>query len=184
MLEGRKFTVRTDDEPLSLTHTIPRVSDPWTARQCRHLAFMAEYISNIQHIASSKYIVADRLSQPSGHMRGPHAQLCIHLVANVLEIARGLHLHTADWDHIHWNLQVELWQVLWLQCLHSFSASWCRTACSSHCRIDKLSSCPAKGGTPWNSCHAMNGVGTLSVEWPGQRYRQLVPLLPHGTSVG
>ncbi len=75
MLEGRKLTVRTDDEPLSLTLTIPRVSDPWTARQCRHLAFMAEYISSIQYIASSKYIVADRLSQPPGHMQGPHTQL-------------------------------------------------------------------------------------------------------------
>jgi hypothetical protein len=41
----------------------------------------------------------------------------------VLEVASGLHLHTADWDRIHWNLPVELWQVLWLQCLHSFSAT-------------------------------------------------------------
>ncbi len=57
--------VYTDHKPL--THAIARVSDPWTARQCRQLAYVAEYTSDIRHIAGSANIVADTLSRPPGH---------------------------------------------------------------------------------------------------------------------
>jgi hypothetical protein len=65
LLEGRKFVVYTDHKPL--THAIARVSDPWTARQCRHLAYVAEYTSDIRHIAGAANIVADTLSRLPGH---------------------------------------------------------------------------------------------------------------------
>jgi hypothetical protein len=42
-LDGEKLeaakAVLTDHKPL--THTVSCVSDPWTARQCRHLAYVA-----------------------------------------------------------------------------------------------------------------------------------------------
>jgi hypothetical protein len=66
MLEGRRFTIYTDHKPL--THAVARVSDPWTARQCRHLAYLAEYTSDIQHVAGSANVVADTLSRPPGHV--------------------------------------------------------------------------------------------------------------------
>jgi hypothetical protein len=66
LLEGRKFAVYTDHKPL--THAISRVSDPWTASQCRQLAYVAKYTSDIRHIAGRDNIVADTLSRPLGHV--------------------------------------------------------------------------------------------------------------------
>jgi hypothetical protein len=62
MLEGRRFTVYTDHKPL--THALHRTSDPWTARQCRQLAYIAEFTSDIQHVAGRDNVVADTLSRP------------------------------------------------------------------------------------------------------------------------
>jgi transposase InsO family protein len=58
--------VYTDHKPL--TYAISRVSDPWNARQCRQLAYVAEYTSDIRHIAGAENIVADTLSRPPGHV--------------------------------------------------------------------------------------------------------------------
>jgi hypothetical protein len=66
MLEGRRFTVYMDHKPL--TQAIARVSAPWTTRQCRHLAYIAEYTSDIQHVAGTANVVADTLSRPPGHV--------------------------------------------------------------------------------------------------------------------
>ncbi len=51
----------------------------WTARQSRHLSYVAEFTSDIRHIAGEENIVADSLSRPpgsplhhSGHMPEPH----------------------------------------------------------------------------------------------------------------
>jgi cleavage and polyadenylation specificity factor subunit 1 len=49
MLEGRRFAVYTDHKPL--TSALQRVSEPWTARQQRHLSYIAEYTSDLRHIA-------------------------------------------------------------------------------------------------------------------------------------
>jgi Integrase zinc binding domain len=62
MLEGRKFTIFTDHKPL--TQALHRTSDPWTARQCWQLSYVAEFTSNVQHISGKDNIVADTLSRP------------------------------------------------------------------------------------------------------------------------
>jgi transposase InsO family protein len=62
MLEGREFAVFTDHKPL--TSALRRVSEPWTARQQRHLAYIAEYTSDLRHIAGVANVVADTLSRP------------------------------------------------------------------------------------------------------------------------
>jgi hypothetical protein len=41
-----------------------RVSEPWTASQQRHLSYIAEYTSNLMHIAGVSNVVADALSRP------------------------------------------------------------------------------------------------------------------------
>jgi cleavage and polyadenylation specificity factor subunit 1 len=62
MLEGRQFVVYTDHKPL--TSALHRTSDPWTARQCRQLAYVAEYTSDVRHISGKNNVVADALSRP------------------------------------------------------------------------------------------------------------------------
>jgi hypothetical protein len=59
---GQAFTIYTDHKPL--TTAINRASDPWTARQCRQLAYVAEYTSDNRHIAGISNVVADALSRP------------------------------------------------------------------------------------------------------------------------
>jgi cleavage and polyadenylation specificity factor subunit 1 len=62
LLEGRVFTIFTDHKPL--VHAIGRISDPWSARQCRHLAYVAEFTNDIQHVSGVDNVVADALSRP------------------------------------------------------------------------------------------------------------------------
>ncbi len=64
MLEGSRFTLFTDHKPL--TTAIRRSTKPWTAKQCRQLAYIAEFTSDIQHIAGTDNVVADTLSRPPG----------------------------------------------------------------------------------------------------------------------
>jgi hypothetical protein len=58
--------VFTDHKPL--TYTISFVSHSWTAPQCRQLAYVAEYNSDIQYIAGVSNIIADTSSRPRGHV--------------------------------------------------------------------------------------------------------------------
>jgi transposase InsO family protein len=62
LLEGRHFVVRSDHKPLA--GALTRVSDPRSDRQRRQLAFIAEFVSEIQHIAGADNVVADALSRP------------------------------------------------------------------------------------------------------------------------
>jgi hypothetical protein len=62
MVDGRKFTLYTDHHPL--TFILSKAAEAWTARQGRHLNYVAEFTNNIRHIAVEENIVADTLSRP------------------------------------------------------------------------------------------------------------------------
>ncbi len=74
MLDGRWFAIFTDHKPLIYA------SDPWTAHQSRQLSYVAEYTSDIRHIAGAANVVADTLSRPPGQAaaeRPPSAATCV-----------------------------------------------------------------------------------------------------------
>jgi hypothetical protein len=74
MLEGRRFTLFTDHKPL--TTAVRRSTEPWTAKQCRQLVYIAEFTSDIQYIAGSDNLLADALSRPpSGTAAGSGSEL-------------------------------------------------------------------------------------------------------------
>ncbi len=62
-VEGRNFTAFTDHKPL--TFAFAKASDPWSARQQRHLTAISEYTTCIKHIAGKSNAVADALSRIS-----------------------------------------------------------------------------------------------------------------------
>ena len=63
LVEGRKFTILTDHKPL--VYAVQSLSQDRPARQLRHLSLIAEYTSDVQHIAGRKNVVADALSRPA-----------------------------------------------------------------------------------------------------------------------
>ena len=62
-LEGRVFTAFTDHKPL--TFAFAKVSDPWSARQQRHLTAISEYTTDIRHVSGKANVVVDALSRCS-----------------------------------------------------------------------------------------------------------------------
>ncbi|GFS07272.1 Pol polyprotein [Elysia marginata] len=60
-LEGRPFTAYTDHKPL--VGAMSKLSNPWTARQQRHLAFISEFTTDIMHVSGKSNMVADCLSR-------------------------------------------------------------------------------------------------------------------------
>ncbi len=69
LLEGRSFVVFTDHKPL--VGALHRRSDPISARQQRHLSFIAEFAPSIRHITGESNILANTLSRPSGECSAP-----------------------------------------------------------------------------------------------------------------
>ena len=63
MLEGRDFFLFTNHKPL--TSALFRSSPPRSARQQRHLAYIAEFTSSIVHVPGLENTVAEALSRPS-----------------------------------------------------------------------------------------------------------------------
>ena len=63
MLKGREFTIFTNHKPL--THALFRMSTLWSARQQRHLSYLAEFTSSMVHAPGPKNFVADTLFRPS-----------------------------------------------------------------------------------------------------------------------
>lgn len=61
LLEGRNFTAFTDHKPL--VSSMAKITDPWTPRQQRHLAFISEFTTDIKHISGKENVVADCLSR-------------------------------------------------------------------------------------------------------------------------
>ena len=60
-LEGRFFTAYTDHMPL--TFAFAKISDPWSARQQRHLAAISEFTTCVRHMSGKSNAVADALSR-------------------------------------------------------------------------------------------------------------------------
>ena len=60
-IEGRQFHIYTDHKPL--TFAFASSSQRWTARQQRHLAFVAEYTTDARHVHGRNNTVADALSR-------------------------------------------------------------------------------------------------------------------------
>ena len=60
-LEGRQFVIFTDHKPL--TFALNRTSEPWSARQQRHLSAISEFTTNIRHVSGKENVVADALSR-------------------------------------------------------------------------------------------------------------------------
>ena len=61
MVEGREFTLFTDHKPL--TTAILTSRDRSSPRQSRHLAFIAEFTTDIKHVAGKRNVVSDALSR-------------------------------------------------------------------------------------------------------------------------
>ena len=64
-LEARLFIAYTDHKPLTLAFA--KVSDPWSPRQQRHLAYISEFTTDVRHIAGQDNNVADALSRTPVH---------------------------------------------------------------------------------------------------------------------
>jgi len=56
LLEGRAFTLYTNHKPL--TFLLGKQADAYSARQQRHLAYVAEYTSDIRYVAVAENLVA------------------------------------------------------------------------------------------------------------------------------
>ena len=63
LLEGRDFTAYVDHKPL--TFSMAKSTEPWSARQQRHLSFISEYTTDIRHVSGKSNVVADCLSRPT-----------------------------------------------------------------------------------------------------------------------
>ena len=72
LLEGRNFHVLTDHKPL--TFALHRITDAWSARQQRQLSFIAEFTSDLRHVAGKTNVVADALSRPAAAVTAPTSQ--------------------------------------------------------------------------------------------------------------
>ena len=71
LLEGRSFAIWTDHKPL--TYSLHQVTDALTARVQRHLAYVAEFTSDIRHVPGVQNVVADALSRPPAEAGQPPA---------------------------------------------------------------------------------------------------------------
>nr|CAH8872176.1 unnamed protein product [Trichobilharzia regenti] len=60
-VEGRKFTVFTDHKPL--TYALRTTSDRYSPRELRHLDYISQFTSDIQHVSGADNAVADALSR-------------------------------------------------------------------------------------------------------------------------
>ena len=72
MLEGRSFCIYTDHKPLCFA--LHPVADSCSARQQRHLSFLAEYTSDIRHLPGKENVVADALSRPAAAVVPPSSE--------------------------------------------------------------------------------------------------------------
>ena len=63
MLEARPIHVWTDHKPL--VFALKNASEGRSARQLHHLSFVAEFTSDVRHVAGKVNVVVDALSRPA-----------------------------------------------------------------------------------------------------------------------
>jgi transposase InsO family protein len=68
-VEGRKFTLYTDHKPLTFAMSSAADRSP---RQTRHLSFVAEFTTDLQHVPGKQNVVADALSRVTA-VSGPQS---------------------------------------------------------------------------------------------------------------
>ncbi len=66
--EARVFHILTDHKPL--IYALHWVSELWSARQQRHLFYLAEFTADIPRVAGKDNVVMDVLSRPAGEAAG------------------------------------------------------------------------------------------------------------------
>ena len=79
LLEGRWFKLLTDHKPL--VAALHRVSQPWSTRQQRQLAYLSEFDLLFEHISGDDNIVADALSQPPPSSTVPELATALSILA-------------------------------------------------------------------------------------------------------
>ena len=62
-VEGRPLRLLSDHKPLQ--GSLHKMCDAWSARQQRQLSYIAEFTSEIEHVAGLQNVVADALSRPT-----------------------------------------------------------------------------------------------------------------------
>ncbi len=72
LLEGRRFRILTGHKPL--VAAMSRVSPPWSARQQRQMAYLAEFTADFCHTPGTTNVVADALSRPPAPPMGTPTQ--------------------------------------------------------------------------------------------------------------
>jgi hypothetical protein len=68
LLEARDFHILTDHK--TLIYALHWVSELWSARQQRHLSYLAEFTVDICRVARKDNVVTDVLSRPAGEAAG------------------------------------------------------------------------------------------------------------------
>jgi hypothetical protein len=94
MLEGRAFTLFTDHKPL--TFALHKVSEPWSARQSRHLSYVAEFTTDIQHVRLGRMLLAIFVTS---HLAG-----CIWAIIGLREFQATFVSNTSEhaWSAYSW----------------------------------------------------------------------------------
>ena len=88
MLEGRQFIMFTDHKPL--VTALHKQSEPWSARQQRHLAYISEYSTDIRHIEGKNNITADCLSRAPASDNANCHQISIGVDYHALAAAQAI----------------------------------------------------------------------------------------------
>ncbi|KAI0241039.1 hypothetical protein LSAT2_002963, partial [Lamellibrachia satsuma] len=102
-LEGRTFTLYTDHKPL--TFAISKISDPWSPRQQRHLAYISEFTTDVRHIEGKNKTVADTLSRDGiSAIKAPLHGVDYEAMAAAQLTDDGIANMRRRFDHVHVDL--------------------------------------------------------------------------------
>ena len=102
-LEGRNFFVNTDHKPL--TFVMSSVTERASLRQTRHLAFIAEFTTDIRYVKGERNFVADALSRPSVSVIDDGPVINYKDLRYWSSSGRGIH-EIETLDYIHYEFQI------------------------------------------------------------------------------